>query len=262
MPDFLLLNGLVFWVRVNFKLIEHFSDRLPWWGNQSFEFGLDRNEAVRWSIGLIERFKDLWSWKELSVNQALPWSIELVERYEARWDWGRYRGLSSNEALPWTIDLIERFVGRWDWKELSKNTALPWSLELFERFASRWDWKVLSLNEGLPWSLDLIERFEDRLFSRKRFFSNCGLASSETIPWSLELIKRVGNRCDWEGLARNKSLPWSLDLIEHFEHCSWLWKMLAGNKALLLLQLRPADIVEIMTHHFADIDSQPALSAA
>jgi hypothetical protein len=75
--------------------------------------------------------------QSLSGNEALPWSLELIERYEDRWDW---LVLSGNEALPWSLELIERYKDRWYWRRLSENEALPWSLELIERYEDRWDW--------------------------------------------------------------------------------------------------------------------------
>ena len=93
---------------------------------------------------LIQRHESSWDWEQLSRNEALPWSLELIERFEDRWKLGRRTdrdGLSGNSALPWSLELIERYEDRWDWGQLSANTALPWSLELIERYEDRWHWK-------------------------------------------------------------------------------------------------------------------------
>ncbi|HNJ87171.1 MAG TPA: hypothetical protein PKU92_11355, partial [Agitococcus sp.] len=87
-----------------------------------------------------------WDWKELSNNEALPWSLELIERFDDKWDWER---LSNNEALPWSLELIERFEDKWRWSggislDLSYNEAVPWSLELIERFKDKWDWRFFN----------------------------------------------------------------------------------------------------------------------
>ena len=107
---------------------------------------------------MIERFEARWGWVRggihrvfshgLSSNEALPWSLELIERYEDRWDWGEW-GLSKNEALPWSLKLIKRYEDRWAWGRLSNNEAPPWSLELIERYEGRWEWEVLSGNKAL-----------------------------------------------------------------------------------------------------------------
>ena len=81
----------------------------------------------------------------LSENSGLPWSLELIERFCDRWSWW---WLSKNAALPWSLRLIERFEDHWNWSILSQNATLPWSLELIERFEDRWDWTLLSSNTG------------------------------------------------------------------------------------------------------------------
>ena len=114
---------------------------------------------IEWTAQFIEKYAEYWGWSSLSRNEALPWSMELIERFEDSWNW-EYGGLSSNKALPWSIALIERFVERWGWLELSMNQAIPWSIALIERFETRWDWFWLSLNQALPWSIDLLEKFK------------------------------------------------------------------------------------------------------
>ena len=77
-----------------------------------------------WSLELIEKYKDKWSWGSLSnnktFNKALPWSLELIERFEDCWSWGE---LSANEALPWSLELIEKYKDKWSWDDLC-TTAL------------------------------------------------------------------------------------------------------------------------------------------
>ena len=34
---------------------------------------------------LIQRHESSWDWEQLSGNEALPWSLELIERFEDRW---------------------------------------------------------------------------------------------------------------------------------------------------------------------------------
>ena len=126
--------------------------------------GLSENEALPWSLDLIEHFKDRWDWGQISQNESLPWSIELIDRYEDRWQWSSF---SYRKFMPWSLDLIERYEARWAWKSLSGNESLPWSLDFIDRYADRWAWGDewpggLSSNKALPWSLDLIERYEDR----------------------------------------------------------------------------------------------------
>ena len=216
---------------------------------------------------LIERFKDRWSWKELSENRVLPWSIELIETFADRWDWRR---LSKNTALPWSIGLIERFqdyfpceYSRFNWQaedyeefegwlELSENTSLPWSIELIERFGGRWAWRSLSTNESLPWTQELIEHFKERcdwgfadIFNPHPnsdpgadleldwypYFISAGLSGNEALPWTPQLIERYVTCWQWRALSGNEALPWTPELIECHED-RWQWCELSSNTAL------------------------------
>ena len=102
--------------------------------------GLSNNEALPWTIVLIQRYENRWDWHLLSANESLPWSLELIERYEKRWNWdgkGYYveehmGGLSANKSLPWSLELILRFEKRWNWMFLLSNKSIVWSLEIIE----------------------------------------------------------------------------------------------------------------------------------
>jgi hypothetical protein len=56
-----------------------------------------------------------------SENEALPWSVELIERFLDEWDWN---SLSRNEGLPWSLELIEHFKDRWHWTNFANNARL------------------------------------------------------------------------------------------------------------------------------------------
>ena len=228
---------------------------------QALEGDLIERFVVRWdwcigldNVAFLSPWK-YWYFLGLSNNEALPWSLELLESFAERWDWGSdfegdAFGLSTNEALPWSLELIECFADRWNWFYLSSNKALPWSLELLERFADRWNWSYLSSNEALPWSLELLERIENR-------WAWCPLSNNIALPWSLELLERFEDSWDWNiigdggygGLANNEALPWSFKLITRFSNY-WDWEILFNNKALHLPLLRSVDNAEIMSHHF------------
>jgi hypothetical protein len=92
-----------------------------WWHTEEFGLALSKNEALPWSLELIERFVDRWDWGFLAANKGLPWSLELIERFMDRWDWGF---LAANKGLPWSLELIERYEGRWNWWGISGNKAL------------------------------------------------------------------------------------------------------------------------------------------
>ena len=118
----------------------------------SFDFGwsgygnLSRNEALLWSLELIEKYKNKWYWSNLSENKALPWSLELIEKYQDKWSFGL---LSQNKFLPWTFELIEKYKDKWDWSSLSANEGLPWTLELIEKFKENWTFECMLNCSGI-----------------------------------------------------------------------------------------------------------------
>jgi hypothetical protein len=63
----------------------------------------------------------MWSWHALSGNEALPWSLKLVEKHADKWDWNR---ISQNQAIPWSEALIDRYKNKWDLEALLHNEAV------------------------------------------------------------------------------------------------------------------------------------------
>ena len=45
-------------------------------------------------VGLKKKLNS-FNWRDLSENKALPWSLELIEKFEDKWSWYR---LSD---IPW-----------------------------------------------------------------------------------------------------------------------------------------------------------------
>ena len=76
--------------------------------------GLSNNTSVRWSLELIDQFKDKWNWKHLSRNVSLNWWSEtLLKYFEDKWDWIE---LSDNLNLNLNINLIDKFKTKWNWE--------------------------------------------------------------------------------------------------------------------------------------------------
>lgn len=259
------------------ELIKRYEDRWDWWW-------LSTNEEIPWSSDLIDRYIDRWDWGgNLQVRR--DWGDPLDHRTRARnelhrdgWDMG---GLAKNKSLPWSHELIDRYKDRWDWGMLSKNDALPWSVELIERYGDRWNWKFLSSNRSLPWSLELLNDYEVRWnwgapYTKENRGTYTGLSGNVSLPWSVDLIERYKDRWNWKWLSQQRGGPiWSLEILEHFEDrwewgelsrcmslpCSinpierfkdrWSWPSLSKNGTLKTPALRPADIFEIMVHHFS-----------
>ena len=85
-------------------------------------------------VGLKKKLNS-FNWRDLSENKALPWSLELIEKFEDKWSWiyhgsmsadesdDRTTGLIINNALPWTLELIDKFKDhyKWRWEYLCDN---------------------------------------------------------------------------------------------------------------------------------------------
>lgn len=69
---------------------------------------------------LLDRYADLWHWKELSRSEALPWSEALIERYANCWEWDE---LNENAGPPWSAALLDRCAARWDFTEHYDNNV-------------------------------------------------------------------------------------------------------------------------------------------
>ena len=48
----------------------------------------------------------------IMTHQLLPWSVELIEKYENKWSW---EVLSKNPSVPLSIQLIEKYDNKWKW---------------------------------------------------------------------------------------------------------------------------------------------------
>lgn len=207
---------------------------------------IEKNENIPWTVDLIDRYKEEWSWRSFSNNKSLPWStdfmtkfrnymdwdwlsesnclpwsVSLIQEFSGKWDWEK---LSQNESLPWSASLLETCKGRWDWQSLSKNESLPWSVGLIEAFIGKWDWEKLSQNESIPWSVRLIKSFNDK-------WDWQGLSGNESLPWSISFFERHEDKWDWRGLSWNRSLPWSVNFFEKYQD-KWDWRGLSGNESL------------------------------
>ncbi len=136
---------------------------------------------------LIEKFKDKWNWKYLSINSNLKFTIELIETFKSYWDWTQ---LSQNEAIEWSDELLYQFKDYWDWSYLSTNANLPWNDELIEKYEDKWNW-----NGGIEYKFGSKKIFE---------FRSESLSSNPNIVWTKNLINKYRDRLNfasicWEG---------------------------------------------------------------
>ena len=121
------------------NLLEKFKDKWNW-NLVSF------NHGVKFSLDQIEEYKDVLYWdsgpscnRNLSSNQNLPWSIELIEKYQDRWSWW---SLCLNPGIQWDEEMIAHFEPFIRWGALAMNTGVAWSLEFIikneKKLFSKW----------------------------------------------------------------------------------------------------------------------------
>lgn len=133
--DFYLLsnNELIRWSP---NLIEKYFDKWNW-GDYYHVNSIDKvpKNKLRYSkifpiYGVPDAYEITVSYG-LSANEALPWSIDLINKFSDKWKWDI---LSFNHSLPWNLDLIDIFIDKWDWDALCENDSLPWSLDFLEKY--------------------------------------------------------------------------------------------------------------------------------
>lgn len=181
---------------------------------------ISRSGNVKWSIVLIEEFKEKWDWLELSSNENLPWSDELIKRFSPLWNW---KSICVNGKF-WTEDFIASLENELDqnnerWNYLLSNPHIQWTKELIYKYKEKWISAIpligyqtydVYANAALPWDDEFIELFKDK-------FNWYRLSESKILPWSENFINKFSQYWVWETLAKNASIPWDEKLITKFE---------------------------------------------
>jgi hypothetical protein len=114
---------------------------------------------------LIDKFRDVLDFNELSSSAYVKWDSTLIEKLDAEWIWeGRAGGgLSRNKSLPWSESFIEKYKDKWEWDGLFNNRSLPWTEAFIKKYKNKWAYcegiAGVVLNESLPWDETLIEMF-------------------------------------------------------------------------------------------------------
>ncbi|HOZ13416.1 MAG TPA: hypothetical protein PLH91_06505 [Tenuifilaceae bacterium] len=256
----------------NGEILQKFKNNLDW-------HYLSTNPSVFKDLSLIDKFLPLIVWENtdncshstIASNDGICWNMALINKYKKLWD---YKQMSSNESIPWTENLIDLFVNEWDWFKMSGNNKLPWSnafiekhfqrlekdsfwfitnkgltgkVEIVDKYHELLEWDSICRNSNLPWySMNLLKRWEDHiswfgiagnelLFSDPEFLENnldkwlnpnnhalFAFSYNKALPWSIEFINIFLELWDWEHLSLNTGLPWSKEFIDHFED-KFIW---------------------------------------
>lgn len=234
-------------IQFDIDLVDHFKHRLFWtelsknktihWGREILSScisflcrpshilgnpisNISRSGNVKWSIALIEEFKEKWDWQELSSNNNLPWSDELIKRFSPFWDW---KSLCVNGKF-WNEDIIASLENELDqnyerWNHLLSNPHIQWSKELIYKYKEKWFSAMpftgyhaydVYANTALPWDEEFVEVFKDK-------FNWYRLSKSNVLPWSEKFIHKFSQYWVWKALANNASISWDEKLITKFE---------------------------------------------
>jgi len=205
---------------------------------------LSLSSCVDWNFDLINQFKDLWDWNELSTNENFIWDRILIDHFSDRIS---FDYLSINKNVEWTEDLIDDYIERWNWEWISGNPKLPWSSKFMKKYEMKWQWRPkydwyfdektntypsISTNPGIIWDSTMFQHFKDRIdlwriakvasinddVLRISYDELCrnekvGLEFYKYSDWK-ETVDTY--RTGWENLKRNNNFAISLDNIEFY----------------------------------------------
>jgi hypothetical protein len=204
---------------------------------------------------ILDKFKEVLDWSELSSEINLQWSEDLIDKYIDKWDWDL---LSYNKELPWSEELIERYFDKWNWKLLSENKSVPFTSQLIYKFKENWVWNELnslSLIDNFFENIteseiqEIIKKKDSNIYSYKKTNSReieindvlkIILKDDNNFIFTLiyrfcrldlTLISQPKNEFDERQLSLNENIEWSEELIEKFENL-WDWECLSTNNSI------------------------------
>ena len=113
------------------KMLEKFQNKVDW-------EEVSNNYNMLWTPSMLDKFKWKIDWHQLSGKSSEALMItENIERFKDYWDW---KELSVNDSLAWSEQLIERFIDYWDWERLLNNYFLDNKIlnnKFFEKYQDR-----------------------------------------------------------------------------------------------------------------------------
>jgi hypothetical protein len=129
-------NLNIFFDGSRFTRYEYLTDNpMPY---RYFNASISLARNVNWNYELIDRFKDIWDWNELSANSSIGWNEYLIGIFS---EYISFKYLSINPDVIWSEYLIEKYAAKWDWNFLSGNPKLPWTFNFIKKYENKWTWK-------------------------------------------------------------------------------------------------------------------------
>lgn len=227
--EILCQNPSVFFTENTLKKLE---------GKLNFNWLAAYCRNTKWTLGLIEKFRNRLSWEAISCANISDINEDYIWQNRNELDWTFF---SSNYDIPWSEDLIRRFEDYWDWQSLYYNSGISFNKELPillpeeerwtfvygenlnpEEYIGKWSWTKINNLLIFNWTDELIEKYKQHI----NFHT---LSQSKYVSWSIELIEKYQDSWVWSypnqfggSLSHNPYLPWSYELVMHFE-AKWEW---------------------------------------
>lgn len=89
------------------SMLEKYADKLDW-------DEVSQNSAINWTISMLDKFKKKLNWKSLPNyigEDALTPSV--IESFKDLWDWD-----NLSERAPLSEDLLVTYADRWNWSRI------------------------------------------------------------------------------------------------------------------------------------------------
>ncbi len=219
-------NWSTLFTEQNLPLSEHFIEKYISNFSTSELYSLSRNTSIPWSVELIEKYKDKWSWNGLSFCTVLPWSEEFIDKFKYNWNWDC---LSTNTSIPWSVELIEKYKDKWSWISLSSNQALPWTSNLIERYKNYWNWgKDINYEDKDKWIFTERENVNDFNHVDPSLF---GISFNKGIKYNSSLLEQFKNYWNWNILSINNLITFNVQILKLYKN-KWNWNGLSNNYAV------------------------------
>lgn len=144
---------------------------------------LSKNENIKFTSELIQKYKYKWNWTKLSGNMSISSEIllEFIDHLEL--DIFCSRHYISNE-------LILKYGDKLSFLQLSENSNLKLSSEVISEFKEKWNWVKLFLNPSINWPEQPLYIIEDGFkFILKKGYVPPELGNLTFLPWNIYLFE-------------------------------------------------------------------------
>ena len=169
--------------------------------------------SIKWTDGLLSKYKDSLCWKNLSYNCSIKWDLDRIDKFS---NYISFKNLSFNTNVEFTPLLIEKYVNQWDWHGLSGN---PTAYDLLGDYLlnhTRTVWRPFDERENL--SRVLWREFfsvNDPYFTK---FSKEHFLRTNTYDWPVSYSSNIPS-----SISNNTAIKWTVKLFETYGSKIDLW---------------------------------------